>query len=70
MRSAALAGLSRLGIEVDDDANRRPGDTARAVSPAASDVAVLVVPTNEEWEIATQALEVVDALTPSRPAPS
>ncbi len=70
VRSAALAGLSRLGIEVDDDANRRPGDTARAVSPAGSDVAVLVVPTNEEWEIATQTLEVVDALRPSPPGPS
>jgi acetate kinase len=61
VRSAALAGLSRLGIEVDAACNASPGDVARAVSPEGSDVAVLVVPTNEEWEIATQTLAVVDA---------
>jgi acetate kinase len=32
---------------------------ARTVSADGSDVAVLVVPTDEEWEIARQALAVV-----------
>ncbi len=59
VRSAALRGLSRLGIEVDEARNIAPGDRARAVSPDGAEVAVLVVPTNEEWEIATQALELV-----------
>jgi acetate kinase len=61
VRSAALRGLGRLGIEVDEARNTAPGDGARSVSPDGAEVAVLVVPTNEEWEIAAQALAVVDA---------
>ena len=61
VRATALRGLGRLGIEVDDARNTAPSDaTARAVSPDDAEVAVLVVPTNEEWEIATQTLQVVD----------
>ncbi len=60
VRSACLSGLSRLGIEVDLDRNAAPTGGARAVSPDGSEVAVLVVPTNEEWEIAAQTLAVVD----------
>lgn len=60
VRSAALSGLSRLGIEVDDARNTRGGDGPRAVSPDDADVAVLVVPTNEELEIAVQTLAVLD----------
>ena len=60
VRSTALAGLSRLGIEVDEARNRAAGTGARVVSPDGAEVAVLVVPTNEEWEIATQTLAVVD----------
>jgi acetate kinase len=60
VRSASLAGLFRLGIEVDQARNSAPGKSARAVSPDGAEVAVLVIPTNEEWEIATQTLEVVD----------
>ena len=60
VRSAALGGLSRLGIEVDEARNTAPGGGPRRVSPDGADVAVLVVPTNEEWEIAVQALAVVE----------
>ena len=60
VRSASLRGLSRLGIEVDEDRNAGPGDGARSVSVDGGEVAVLVVPTDEEWEIATQALAVAD----------
>ncbi len=63
VRSAALRGLARLGIEVDEARNAEAGSRARAVSPDSSDVAVLVVPTNEEWEIAAQTLTVVDVVT-------
>jgi acetate kinase len=59
VRAAALDGLDRLGIEVDPARNARPGNGARVVSTESSQVKVMVVPTNEEWEIARQALAVV-----------
>jgi acetate kinase len=59
VRSATLTGLSRLGIELDPAANSREIATPTRVSSAGSAVAVLVVPTNEEWEIARQAISVV-----------
>ena len=56
----SLAGLGRLGIEIDRGPQRREIGLPRPGSPrTARDVAVLVVPTNEEFEIARQALEVV-----------
>lgn len=59
LRSAAVGGLERLGIVLDPVRNEAGVSHARAVSAAESDVAVLVVPTDEEWEIARQALAVV-----------
>jgi acetate kinase len=59
VRAASLAGLGRLGIEVDPDRNEGPVTAPTVVSPEGADVAVLVVPTNEEWEIARQTLAVV-----------
>jgi acetate kinase len=59
VRAGSLAGLQRLGIVVDDARNNAPGAAARRVSPDDAAVAVLVVPTDEEREIATQALAVV-----------
>ncbi len=59
LRSAVGHGLGLLGVELDDDANQAPGGGARRISTAASQVHVLVVPTNEELEIARQAAEVV-----------
>ena len=59
LRVAALSGLERLGIVVDDVRNRGPISGATVVSADSSDVAVLVIPTNEEYEIARQALAVV-----------
>ena len=46
---------------LDAQRNEAAGKDARAVSADGSEVAVLVVPTDEEWEIARQALEVVHA---------
>jgi acetate kinase len=54
-------GLGILGIELDDEANLAPGGGERRISTKASSVAVLVVPTNEELEIARQAAAVVTA---------
>ncbi len=59
LRAAALSGLERLGIVLDPARNEAQSSDARAVSADGSDVAVLVVPTDEEWEIARQALAVV-----------
>ncbi|QIX27922.1 acetate kinase [Nocardioides sp. JQ2195] len=56
VRSASLAGLSRLGITVDGTLNEGRVAGPHAISPANSAVAVLVVPTNEEWEIARQSV--------------
>ncbi len=61
VRAAALSGLSGLGISVDEDRNAGPIDGPTLVSPDSSDVAVLVVPTNEEYEIARQTLSILSA---------
>jgi acetate kinase len=57
VRAAALAGLDRLGIVVDPVRNAGRGE--RVISPDGVTVAVCVVPTDEEREIADQALAVV-----------
>ena len=58
-RAAALAGLERLGIAVDPGRNAADGTGERVISPEGAEVAVLVIPTDEEYEIAVQALELV-----------
>ena len=52
VRRDALTGLSALGIEVDQTRNVAAERGARRISTDASQVAVLVVPTNEELAIA------------------
>ncbi|MEV0804521.1 acetate kinase [Kribbella sp. NPDC050281] len=59
VRAASLNGLERLGICIDDDRNNEPATGARRISTDDSEVAVFVVPTNEEWQIAREALGVV-----------
>jgi len=54
IREESLAGLEGLGIVVDPERNRA-GPGARFISPADADVAVMVIPTDEELEIARQA---------------
>jgi acetate kinase len=61
LRARSLHGLQRLGIEIDPIRNASPEHSARIVSTDGSAVAVLVVPTNEELEIARQSLAVVTA---------
>ncbi|MEQ1736680.1 MAG: acetate kinase [Rhodoglobus sp.] len=55
VRAAALAGLEGLGIRLDAARNEARSGDARIISSDDSAVAVLVVPTNEELEIARQA---------------
>ena len=52
VRACSVAGLSTLGINVDTERNQAGGPV---ISPDGSPVAVLVVPTAEELEIAQQA---------------
>ncbi|MFB7613044.1 acetate kinase [Kitasatospora sp. NPDC056181] len=59
VRAAATAGLEALGIAVDPELNSVRSGEARIVSPAYSRVAVAVVPTDEELEIARQAFALV-----------
>ncbi|MFJ8714284.1 acetate kinase [Streptomyces violaceus] len=59
VREAALAGLEELGLAVDGERNAVRGDEARLISPEGSRVAVAVVPTDEELEIATQTYALV-----------
>ncbi|WP_018222791.1 acetate/propionate family kinase [Salinispora pacifica] len=56
VRAAALAGLERLGITVDPERNAGSGD--RVISPDGGEVAVCVIGTDEEREIARSAREV------------
>jgi acetate kinase len=58
VRAEALAGLAGLGISVDADRNASKSRDVRYISPEGSPVAVLVVPTNEELEIARQTVAV------------
>ncbi|MFC0096572.1 acetate/propionate family kinase [Micromonospora marina] len=57
VRAASLAGLERLGVAVDPARNDGHGD--RLVSPDGAEVAVLVVGTDEEREIARETREVI-----------
>lgn len=58
VRARALTGLENLGIEVDAERNDLPNTGPRVISTDASRVTVLVVPTDEELEIARQTLQV------------
>jgi acetate kinase len=57
VRECACAELAHLGVELDIDANAGVQGEAGWVSRRESGVAVLVVPTDEELEIARQARE-------------
>lgn len=52
VRRDAVAGMTELGIEIDEDLNAAPSTRARRISTDGSRIAVLVVPTNEELAIA------------------
>lgn len=61
VRKRALAGMEWLGIKLDAARNEAPGGGVREISADDSRVRVLVVPTNEEIEIARQSLEATGA---------
>ncbi|MCF1596822.1 acetate kinase [Streptomyces muensis] len=59
VREAAVAGLEQLGLAVDAELNAVRADGPRLISPAGARVAVAVVPTDEELEIARQTYALV-----------
>ncbi|MFE0257150.1 acetate kinase [Streptomyces sp. NPDC059010] len=59
VREAAMAGLEELGPVVDAELNAVRSDEPRLISPPHARVAVAVVPTDEELEIATQTYALV-----------
>ena len=58
VRAEAVATLGFAGVELDPERNEARGRGIRRISSDASRVEVLVVPTNEELEIARQTLSV------------
>ncbi|MFK4788523.1 acetate/propionate family kinase [Microbacterium sp. ZW T5_56] len=59
VRAATLAGADWAGIELDPQRNSTRSAGPRVISTDASRVTVLVVPTNEELEIARQTLQAI-----------
>lgn len=59
VRAAAIAGLGELGLVVDAELNAVRSGEPRLVSPRHARVAVAVVPTDEEMEIARQTFALV-----------
>jgi acetate kinase len=60
-RALCLAGLENLGIAVDAVRNEADAHGERVISPEGAPIAVLVIPADEELEIARQALAAVAA---------
>ncbi|MBX9390823.1 acetate/propionate family kinase [Streptomonospora nanhaiensis] len=60
LREDALRGLDALGLAVDPERNAADSGEEREVSPPGARVPVLVVPTDEEWEIAVEAVALVE----------
>ncbi|OGR34599.1 MAG: acetate kinase [Desulfovibrionales bacterium GWA2_65_9] len=60
-RELSCRGLTALGVELDHERNQSPERGARDIGAAGSQVRVMVIPTNEELEIARQTGEVLRA---------
>jgi acetate kinase len=58
VRAAAVSTLGFAGVELDERRNEARGRGIRVISSDESRVTVLIVPTNEELEIARQTLQV------------
>lgn len=61
VRLRTCEGLEGLGIRLDEQANLSTHRGERAVSDRASPVKILVIPTNEELEIALQSFQTVQS---------
>jgi len=61
IRAGACRGLSHLGIEIDPEKNNRKSKKAFEIQKGGSSVKVLVIPTNEELEIAEQTVTCIES---------
>jgi acetate kinase len=68
VRSRALAGLAPLGVRLDEERNAVRSREGRRVSADDSPVAVLVVPTDEELEMARQTVDLLSHQRDDGPA--
>ncbi|PKN25044.1 MAG: acetate kinase [Deltaproteobacteria bacterium HGW-Deltaproteobacteria-21] len=59
VRAACCANLDLLGIRIDPSRNRERRQDARSIHSPAGSVAVLVIPTDEEYEIARQTADIL-----------
>ena len=59
MRRLICENLDFLGIDLDDDKNNSKERDIRAINKEGAKVQILVVPTNEELEIAKQSVELI-----------
>lgn len=62
LRHQVCAPLAHLGVRIDEAANERPGGGERRIDDGTGPLRLLVVPTNEEVEIARQAAQAVAEL--------
>ncbi|MDF6044942.1 acetate kinase [Streptomyces sp. JH14] len=70
VREAAIAGLEEFGLAVDAGINAARSAGPRLISPAYARVAVAVVPTDEELEIAEQTFALIGRAEQADPAGS
>ena len=61
IRARCCAGLSGFGIRVDPAKNREPADGPQEIQADGSAVKILVVPTDEELEVAEQTVACIEA---------
>ena len=61
VRAGCCSGLEKLGIDIDAEKNSKFSLEIREISPPESGVTVLVVPTNEELQIARETERVINA---------
>lgn len=59
-RKAACRGMEYMGIEIDDENNNKIYGDEAIISTPTSRVTVMVVPTDEEFMIASDTMEIVD----------
>ncbi|WP_378176060.1 acetate/propionate family kinase [Aquimarina sp. SS2-1] len=60
MRNLVCTGLDYFGIQLDEQKNKMRSKEIRDISKDTSKVKILVIPTNEELEIAKQSLELLN----------
>ncbi|CAM4119732.1 acetate kinase [Nocardiopsis rhodophaea] len=61
VRAGAVTGLDRLGLRIDPAKNESlERGTDQVISPDGAEIPVMVIPTNEELEIAVQSLDLLN----------